>query len=132
MSDVLLDTSVVIQHLRRKSSVLPRVKPGSTAFVTTTVLGELWHGIYKSDQPQKGAAGLAEFLKQVGILHPDEATAERYGNIVATLERKGIPIPSNDIWIAAIALECGLPVATQDRHFQRMEGLEVLLWNEEE
>jgi predicted nucleic acid-binding protein len=88
----------------------------------------LWHGIRKSTAPEKGEALLALFLGQVGVLHPDEGTAEIYGTIAASLERKGAKIPVNDIWIAAAALECGLPLATSDSHFQRVDGLQVLLW----
>jgi predicted nucleic acid-binding protein len=59
---------------------------------------------------------------------PDAATAEVYGQISARLSRFGVPIPQNDIWIAAIAKQAGLPLATGDKHFSEVDGLPVLLW----
>jgi len=128
MSDVLFDTSVAVAHLRKRYDAFERAGRQNTIFISTTVLGELIHGNRKSSHPELGDAKLARLLEQVGILHPDEATAALYGEMAANLERKGKMIPTNDVWIAAAALECGLPVATQDPHFQRVEGLEVWLW----
>ena len=128
MSDVFFDTSVVVAHMRGRYDSLERAGRQNTVFISATVLGELWHGIRKSASPDQGKALLGLFTRQVGVLHPDEGTAEIYGGIAASLERKGTKIPVNDIWIAAAALECGLPLATSDAHFQRVDGLQVLLW----
>jgi tRNA(fMet)-specific endonuclease VapC len=62
------------------------------------------------------------------VVHPDDATAEIYANLAAELERKGTPIPENDIWIAAVSLELDMPLATRDAHFERVAGLAVLRW----
>jgi len=51
-----------------------------------------------------------------------------YGQIAAGLARAGTPIPQNDIWIAALARQTGLPVATTDDHFDRVTNLAVLKW----
>jgi tRNA(fMet)-specific endonuclease VapC len=107
---------------------LERAGRQNTVFISATVLGELWHGIRKSASPDQGKALMALFLGQVGVLQLDEGTAEIYGTIAASLEQKGARIPANDIWIAAAALECGLPLATSDPHFQRVDGLQVWLW----
>jgi len=64
----------------------------------------------------------------VDVLLPDESTPERYGRISAQLAQAGTPIPQNDIWIAAVAPQSDLPLATADRHFQHVAGLTVLLW----
>ena len=55
-------------------------------------------------------------------------TPETYGRISAQLAKAGTPIPQNDIWIAALALQFDLPLATSDSHFEYVPGLEVLLW----
>lgn len=128
MSDVFFDTSVVVAHLRGRYDSFERAGRQNTVFISATVLGELWHGIRKSTSPEQGKAQIGHFLSQVGVLHLDEGTSELYGEIAASLERKGAKIPVNDIWIAAAALECGLPLATSDSHFQRVEGLQVWLW----
>ncbi len=68
------------------------------------------------------------FLEAVDVLVPDESTPEVYGRISAQLAQAETPIPQNDIWIAAIALQSGLPLATADAHLQNVTGLTVLLW----
>ena len=95
MSDVFFDTSVVVAHMRGHYDSLERAGRQNTVFSSATVLGELWHGIRKSASPEKGKALLALFLGQVGVLHPDEGTAEIYGAVAASLERKGAKIPVN-------------------------------------
>jgi tRNA(fMet)-specific endonuclease VapC len=64
----------------------------------------------------------------VEVVHLTHKTAEIYGTIKADLEIKGQPIPDNDLWIAATALEYGLSLASRDQHFQRVPGLSVLPW----
>ncbi len=55
-------------------------------------------------------------------------TAEIFGQISAELALAGTPIPTNDVWVAALAREHALPVATDDAHFARVPGLTVLRW----
>jgi tRNA(fMet)-specific endonuclease VapC len=62
------------------------------------------------------------------VLLPDEATPELYGRISAQLAQAGTPIPQNDIWIAALALQSDLPLATRDAHFSHVTGLQLLHW----
>jgi tRNA(fMet)-specific endonuclease VapC len=64
----------------------------------------------------------------VDVLLPDKSTPEIYGRISAQLSQLGTPIPQNDIWIAAIALQSNLPLATADLHIQNVTGLAVLMW----
>jgi len=61
-------------------------------------------------------------------LFPDQATTERYGQIKAELAQVGRPIPDNDLWIAAIARQHGLVLATRDAHFAHVPGLQTLTW----
>ena len=74
------------------------------------------------------AAGIERFLDAVDLLAPDKETSVFYGQIAAGLARAGTPIPQNDIWIAALARQTGLPVATTDDHFDRVTNLAVLKW----
>jgi tRNA(fMet)-specific endonuclease VapC len=62
------------------------------------------------------------------VLHPATATAIHYAQISADLAQKGRPIPENHIWIAAMALECAMPLATRDAHFGHVTGLQLLQW----
>jgi len=69
-----------------------------------------------------------KFLQIATLLYPDNATAEIYAKAAVELEAKGRVVPENDIWIAAVALECDMPLATRDAHFQHVDGLTVIQW----
>lgn len=125
---VLLDTSVVIDHLRGKIDIAENVPPAEPLFLPLTALGELYKGVLKSAAPEKNRANLERFLQTVAVLPSDTATALHYAEIAVALERKGTPIPENDIWIAAVAMECSMPLAARDAHFQNVDGLELLRW----
>jgi tRNA(fMet)-specific endonuclease VapC len=87
------------------------------------VLGELYCGAYLSGNPTRTLFEIRNFLSAVNLLSPEEATAEHYGRIRAQLAKGGTPIPENDIWIAALAMEHQLPLAARDVHFDRIIGL---------
>ena len=125
---ILLDSSVVIPHLRGRFDLAARVTPDEPLFLPLTALGELYKGVFKSSQPEKNRLLLETFLQTVAVLHPDTATALHYAQISADLEQKGTPIPENDVWIAALALECAMPLATRDAHFRQVIGLQLLHW----
>ena len=126
---VLLDTSVVIDHLRGKIDIAEKAPPAEPLFLPLTALGELYKGVLKSATPEKNRAKLEMFLQTVAVLHPDTATALHYAQIAAALEHKGTPIPENDIWIAAVAMECSMPLAARDAHFANVDGLALLNWS---
>jgi len=67
-------------------------------------------------------------MQGVDLLLPSQTTTREYGRIKAELARAGTPIPENDMWIAAQAIEHGLPLATCDAHFSRISGLTILDW----
>jgi tRNA(fMet)-specific endonuclease VapC len=91
-------------------------------------LGELEYGVNHSSHPDKQRLALSAFLIGVDLLLPTEQTAVEYGKIKAELARVGTPIPENDVWIAAQAIEHDFPLATCDAHFIRVNGLVVLDW----
>lgn len=129
--EVLLDTSVIVKHLRRKpSKVTERMAASRELYISIHILGELYTGVYHSGDPERELAKVQRFLQTVSVLDADDATARHYGRIAADLTGAGQTIPQNDMWIAAIALECELPIATSDPHFGRIEGLTVLDWSE--
>ena len=125
---ILLDSSVVIPHLRGHLDLAAQVASNEPLFLPLTALGELYKGAFKSNQPQKNRLLLETFLQTVALLHPDTATAVHYAQISVELERQGTPIPENDLWIAAMALECAMPLATRDAHFGHVPGLQLLRW----
>lgn len=127
-SGVMLDTNVVIRHLRNATSLLEKLSAFSELFLPLPVLAELYSGAFRSARPDRKLREIDIFSQATTFAAPDEKTAFLYGEISARLAKKGNPIPQNDIWIAALALQFDLPLATADDHFSKVDGLEVLLW----
>lgn len=125
---ILLDTSAVIAHLRGRIDVLALTQPAEPLFLPLVALGELYKGAERSARAAHNRKLVDDFLEIAALLFPDQATARIYAKTAARLEMKGQVIPENDLWIAAVALECDLPLATRDAHFHRVEGLTVISW----
>lgn len=125
---VVLDTSVVVRHFRDAGALLNRLVAYERLCLPQAALAELYAGAYRSARAEENLRQIARFREAVDLLIPNEATAELYGRISAQLARAGTPIPQNDIWIAAAAMQSDLPLATADMHFRQVEGLTVLLW----
>jgi tRNA(fMet)-specific endonuclease VapC len=126
---VLLDTTIVVDHLRGKSpALIERFTHSATIYLPAIALGELLYGAYKSAFKANTLAQIEDFTQLCAILGVDEHTAGYYGRINAGLARLGKVIPQNDIWIAAIALEHNLPLATHDDHFTSIPGLTLIDW----
>ena len=90
--------------------------------VSAVVLGELYSGFRAGNRQAENAAQLAQFLSKpsVRVLNVTEETALRYAEVDLYLRKKGRPIPRNDVWIAAAALEHGLQLLTLDLHFREI------------
>jgi tRNA(fMet)-specific endonuclease VapC len=123
----LLDTSVVIDILRRKSALGDRFQPDDVALYSI-VLGELYLAARRSSNPFQQFRLIEQFVAGYPILPCDSITAIEYGNLKYQLESKGFRIPENDMWIGAIARQRNLAVVTRDVHFQGIEDLTVVQW----
>ncbi|MBI4024781.1 MAG: type II toxin-antitoxin system VapC family toxin [Verrucomicrobia bacterium] len=126
--DVLLDTSVVIPYFKKDAAIGRQLKGGHVLYLPSVVLGELYCGAYHCVHRAKPLAEIKNFLNAVGVLPVGETTSDHYGQIRAALTKAGTPIPENDIWIAALAQEYQLPLATRDQHFSLVAGLTLLIW----
>jgi tRNA(fMet)-specific endonuclease VapC len=125
---VLVDTSVVIAHFRNDPDLTTRLVAVAALYVPWVVLGELHYGAQRARLPQQQLALIGEFLRTAVLLLPDQGTAENYGRVKAELAEAGRPIPDNDIWIAALARQYDLPLATRDAHFALVPRLKTLAW----
>ena len=125
----MLDTSVVVAHLRGVTAVSQRLEEAQTRCLSTVALGELYFGIHRSARSGEGLRLLQRWLQVAVLLPVGASTAEQFGRLKDQLARAGTPIPENDLWIAACALEHGLSLATLDSHFSRVPGLTVLDWH---
>ena len=125
---ILLDSSVVIAYLRGRLDLFSLARSGEELYLPLVALGELYKGAEKSARSAHNRKLVDDFLERVSLLYPDVTTARVYAATAAALETIGQPINQNDIWIAAVALELDMPLATRDAHFDRVPGLSVLAW----
>ncbi len=124
----LLDTSVAIRVLNQKVDLQARRGLGLEIFVCPTVVGELVFGAEKSSNSEANRVRIDRLIELCPVVPQDLDTAYRYGAAKATLQRMGLPIPENDLWIAACALRHGLILVARDRHFGYVDGLQVEDW----
>ncbi len=125
--NILLDTSAYSALQRGRQSVLDVMRRSETVAVSAVVLGELYSGFRAGSRCAENTAQLTRFLSKpsVRVLSVTEETALRYAEVDVYLRRNGRPIPRNDVWIAATALEHGLHLLTLDTHFREIPLLPI-------
>ncbi|HMR83490.1 MAG TPA: type II toxin-antitoxin system VapC family toxin [Niabella sp.] len=122
---ILLDTTVVIELFKGNATVLANLKGTEFVNISSIVLGELLLGAYRSSNAKKHLAQINSFLQKSHVLPATAEVASMYAVIKSNLLNKGRPIPENDIWIAATALQQGLTLLTTDKHFGEIENLDI-------
>ena len=122
---VLLDTNAYAALKRGVDAVIGQVTRAETVLLSTVVAGELLAGFRQGTRLRKNLDELEAFLDNphVTVVPVTLATADRFGRIAASLRAKGRPIPTNDIWIAAHAMETGAQLLSFDTHFGEVDGL---------
>ncbi len=127
----LLDTNIVIAAMKGDARVRGKLEttPLSEIMLSPVVLGELEHGVEKSQHREKNRARLARIVEGMHLAPLDAETSRRYGAIRTELERMGTPIGANDYWIAAQALAMDVVLVTNNAgEFSRVPGLAVEDW----
>ncbi len=119
---ICLDTSAYSAYFRGHPGIGSLIQRAREIFLTPIVLGELLGGFRSGGRLAENRALLEEFLAspRARVAAIDAETAERYAEILAHLRREGRPIPTNDLWIAATAMQHGLRLVTTDGHFGRV------------
>lgn len=122
---LLLDTNAYSELKRGHSIVADLVRDAEDIYVSSIVAGELLSGFRYGSRFEENLRSLEEFLASpwVSLIPVTLATAHRFGQISASLRRRGTPIPSNDIWIAAHGFECSAELISFDSHFAAVENL---------
>ena len=122
---LLLDTNAYSALMEEQAEVTDRVRQAKEILLSTVVLGEILFGFQNGSRYQENRRRLDEFLENphVQIVTLTPVTSERFGLISTDLRRKGKPIPTNDIWIAAQAIETQSSLISSDGHFQYVEEL---------
>ena len=126
--DVALDTNVVALFFDGVSAVTERILAADRIFLPSTVLGELFYGAMSSTRVAENIVRIEAVLGWVSLIPVDRSVADAYGAIKQQLRADGRMIPDNEIWIAAAARICGATLASRDKHFQAVRGLQWERW----
>ncbi|MBU2621185.1 MAG: type II toxin-antitoxin system VapC family toxin [Proteobacteria bacterium] len=124
----LLDTNIIIALFAEDPFVQKHIAKAGEIFIPATVIGELYFGVFKSGRPKANTARIENFAASNSVLACDIGTCRKYGYIKNLLHKKGHPIPENDIWIAALAMEHGLTLVSRDEHFKMINELKRVAW----
>jgi predicted nucleic acid-binding protein len=127
MMRVLLDTSAYSAFMLGHPEAKVALQRADEIYLTPVVLGELLAGFIRGKWRRKNEREIRAFLSspRVQVIDVDEETAQRYAVILNGLWKAGTPIPTNDIWIAASAMQHGLRVLTRDAHYQKIAQIVV-------
>jgi predicted nucleic acid-binding protein len=122
VSRILADTSAYSNLRRGKTEIVEYFREADEIFVNPIVLGELRAGFARGIRRHENENELRSFLEspRVVIVPIDDETAVFYAVIFASLRQAGTPISSNDLWIAATAMQYGLQIVTTDMDFRRV------------
>jgi tRNA(fMet)-specific endonuclease VapC len=122
---VALDTNRLTDLFKGDKRLSEWLEGCDEVWIPLVVLAEIKAGFYGGGQQRSNQIQLRRFLSKatVRILLPGRETAEQYARLFVQLKRAGTPIPDNDLWIAALALEHDLTLATRDPHFQHIPQL---------
>lgn len=124
----LLDTNIIIALFADEGIVKDNLAQAREVFIPSIVIGELCYGARKSGRVKPNLARVDELAGGSTILVCDAETARQYGDVKNNLRLKGRPLPENDVWIAALALQHTLVLVTRDAHFQEVESLQTVAW----
>ncbi len=133
MRPIALDTNTYVGFKRGDEACLQVIRQAAHLLLSTTVLGELLAGFACGEREARNREDLRQFLdcRRVEILAVGMATADAYALLYRTLRRKGRPIPTNNLWIAASCLEHGAVLFSLDAHFDQVDGLRrIRYWAE--
>jgi len=125
----MLDTNAYVALKRGDARIAGWVRSTEELVFSVVVVGELLFGFRNGTRYERNLDELEEFLAHpaVTFLPVTRVTADRFGRVAAALRKAGTPIPTNDIWIAAHAMETGAELVTFDCHFESVAGLAVVI-----
>jgi tRNA(fMet)-specific endonuclease VapC len=120
-----LDTNRYTDLCRGDGSVVDTVERADEVWLPFIVLGELRAGFAVGTQGPRNEAVLRRFLLKpgLGVLYADDQTTHHYATVYRQLRKQGTPIPTNDMWIAALVLQHSLVLCARDAHFDALPQL---------
>ena len=122
---VALDTNRLTDYFRGDKELSARLEICDDVFIPLIVLAEIKAGFLGGNRSHQNEIVLGKFLAKptAKVLVPTRETADHFAKLYVQLRRAGTPLPDNDIWIAALALEHDLILITRDQHFERIPQL---------
>jgi tRNA(fMet)-specific endonuclease VapC len=123
---VALDTNRYSDLARGDRALADRLERAEAVLLPFVVVAELRAGFALGTRARGNETTLAKFLRRpaVAVLWPDDQTLHHYAAIYRQLRGQGTPIPTHDLWIAALCLQHELVLATRDSHFEHLPQLE--------
>ena len=125
---MILDTNGLSAVADGDAALEAILRKATEVAVPVIVLGEYRYGIWQSRERERYEQRLTETISNYRVLDMDEETAISYATIRTELKRAGIPIPSNDVWIAALCRQHSFSLLSRDRHFDLVRGVERIDW----
>ena len=122
---VALDTNRYCDFCKNDPEVVDQVTTAEEVLLPFVVVAELRAGFLAGTIGRRNEATLSRFLanERVSILYPDEQTTRVYAGVYAQLRAQGTPIPTNDLWIAALTIQHNLCLSSRDAHFDHIPQL---------
>jgi len=122
---IMLDTSAYVGFKRNAVEAVEIIVKAELIVFSPVVMGELMFGFRNGTRFKENMDDLDRFLKHeaVDLVPIGKITSDRYSRIAVNLRKQGTPIPTNDIWVAAQAMEQGAELITSDHHFDKINGL---------
>lgn len=125
---MILDTNALSAIADNEPAAVRIFSQAATIELPVIVLGEYRFGIAHSRRRNEYEKWLGDLIAATRVLPAEDETSSQYAKIRAELKKAGRPIPSNDLWIAALARQHRLPLMSQDGHFDAVQGLKRIGW----
>ena len=125
---MILDTNGLSALAEGEPALESILRKAAQVAIPVIVLGEYRYGISQSRYRQHYERWLNEYLSRFRILNVDERTTVTYSAVRTKLKTAGTPIPSNDVWIAALCHQHSMPLLSRDHHFDAVPGITRLEW----
>lgn len=125
---MILDTNALSAVAENEPAAVRSFTQASSIELPVIVLGEYRFGIAQSRRRDEYEKWLDDLIAATQVLPVDGETSRHYAKVRAELKKAGQPIPSNDLWIAALCRQHRLPLMSQDKHFDAVPNMKRIGW----
>jgi len=122
---VALDTNRYVDLCKGVDETVSLLEEAEAILLPFVVLGELRAGFVHGRRQADNERTLRQFLLKDGVhvLFADDHTTHHYASVFYQLRKQGTPIPTNDMWLAALVLQHNLALHARDKHFDHLPQL---------